>query len=58
MNPYLTKTATADPLAADPVSGDPAATQAKRKTSGLWRDTARNVLRQRSAVVGDRKSVV
>ena len=53
MNPSLSKTTTADPLAIDPATGEPAvAVDAKRKTSGLWRDTARNVLRQRSAVVG------
>ena len=45
MNPSLSP-AVADPLALEPEVA------AKRRSTGLWRDTLGNVLRQRSAVVG------
>jgi ABC-type dipeptide/oligopeptide/nickel transport system permease subunit len=53
MNPSLTKAATtSDTLTTDPLTGQVVAVEPKRRSSGLWRDTAKNVLRQRSAVVG------
>ena len=53
MNPSLINSGTtADELATDPQAGQAAGVEAKRRSSGLWRDTARNILRQRSAVVG------